>query len=225
MKKVPCFILARKNSKGIKGKNTILLNGIPLILHTINYVKKCKLVSDIVISTDDPKIAKISDKYKCFTIYPRPKKLSNDLASAESALKHALIIYEKNFGETDIVTYAQVTEPFRPKRIIDNCINMLKKNKNLDSCFAAFKQQKNFWILKKNRLARLTLFDERYKPRQIKKSIYREDTGIALATRSKFIRKGERLGKKVKCIPYENPFYNIDINSMRDLKIARKLIS
>ena len=29
-----------------------------------------------------------------------------------------------------------------------------------------------------------------------KKPTYREDTGIALATRSKFIRKGERIGKK-----------------------------
>ena len=29
-----------------------------------------------------------------------------------------------------------------------------------------------------------------------KKPTYREDTGVALATRSKFIRKGERIGKK-----------------------------
>ncbi len=225
MKKIPCFILARKNSKSVKKKNLRKLNKKTLIEITIDYLKKCKLISDIVISTDDSAIARISKKNNCFTIYPRPKYLSSDKATTEIALKHALTIYEKECGETDIVTYAQVTEPFRPKRIMDNCINMLKKNRNLDSCFAAFKQQKNFWILKKNQLTRLTLFDERYKPRQIKKSIFREDTGIALATRSKFIRKGERLGKKVKCIPYENPFYNIDINSMEDLKVARKLIS
>ena len=55
MKKVPCFILARKNSKAIKNKNITSLGGIPLIMHTINYVKKSKLISDIVISTDDLK--------------------------------------------------------------------------------------------------------------------------------------------------------------------------
>ena len=94
MKKVPCFILARKNSKAVKNKNIILLGGVPLIMHTINYVKKSKLISDIVISTDDPKVAKIAKKNKCFVIFPRPKKLSNDNAPTEAALYHALKIYE-----------------------------------------------------------------------------------------------------------------------------------
>ena len=49
MKKVPCFILARKNSKAVKNKNIILLGGVPLIMHTINYVKKSQLISDIVV--------------------------------------------------------------------------------------------------------------------------------------------------------------------------------
>ena len=83
MKKVPCFILARKNSKAVKNKNIISIGGIPLIMHTINYVKKSKLISDIVISTDDPKVAKIAKKNKCFVIFPRPKKLSNDNAPTE----------------------------------------------------------------------------------------------------------------------------------------------
>ncbi len=222
MKKVPCFILARKNSKGIKGKNTILLNGIPLILHTINYVKKCKLVSDIVISTDDPKIAKISDKYKCFTIFPRPKKLSNDLASTESALKHALIIYENKKKKVDVIAYVQITEPFRPKGILDNCIDKLIKDKKVDSCFAAYEQHKNFWIKKSKKILRLSKYEERYLRRQIKKPVLREDTGIALATRARLIKLGERIGKNVKYIGYNNPEFNVDINTLQDLKFAKK---
>ena len=222
MKKVPCFILARKNSKGIKGKNTILLNGIPLILHTINYVKKCKLVSDIVISTDDPKVAKISDKYKCFTIFPRPKKLSNDLASTESALKHALIIYENKKKQVDVIAYVQITEPFRPKGILDNCIDKLIKDKKVDSCFAAYEQHKNFWIKKSKKILRLSKYEERYLSRQIKKPVLREDTGIALATRARLIKLGERIGKNVKYIGYNNPEFNVDINTLQDLKFAKK---
>ena len=45
-KKIPCIILARKNSK-IELKIEILIN------HTINYLKKVKLIDDIIISTDD----------------------------------------------------------------------------------------------------------------------------------------------------------------------------
>ena len=84
-KKIPCIVLARKNSKGIKNKNRINLNGKPLIQHTIDHLKKVKLIYYIVISTDDNKIANIS-KNNCFTIFPRPKKLSNDYATSEVAL-------------------------------------------------------------------------------------------------------------------------------------------
>tara|TARA_B100000003_G_C10900762_1_gene359163 strand:+ start:657 stop:1328 length:672 start_codon:yes stop_codon:yes gene_type:complete len=222
MKKIPCLVLARKNSKSIKKKNLRKLSGFTLIEITIKYLKKSKLISDIVVSTDDKHIAKISKKNKCFTIYPRPKELATDTATTESALKHALKIYENKYGKTNIVAYAQVTEPFRPKDIMDKCINTLIKNSKVDSCFASFKQKKNFWIMKNNFLKRISPYDERFKPRQIKKPTYREDTGIALATRSKFIRKGERIGKKVKCISYEDPKYNIDINNIEDLNLAKK---
>ena len=49
---VMAIILARKNSKGLKDKNIKKLNGLPLILHTINLAKKSKLIDDIVVSTD-----------------------------------------------------------------------------------------------------------------------------------------------------------------------------
>jgi CMP-N-acetylneuraminic acid synthetase len=89
-KKIPCFILARKNSKSLKDKNKFLLNKIPLIQHTINFAKKSKYVTDIVISTDDKKIAEIGKNNKCIVIYPRPKKLSNDQATSIEALSHAV---------------------------------------------------------------------------------------------------------------------------------------
>ena len=224
MKRIPCFILARKNSKSVKNKNIVKLNGIPLIVYTIKYVKKSKLVSDIIISTDDPKVAKISEKYNCFTIYPRPKNLSNDRASAEAALKHALKIYESKSKIVDVLAYVQITEPFRPRNILDQCIAKLLKNKKIDSCFAAYAQHKNFWVKKSNKLVRISNYKDRYKRRQIKNTILREDTGIALATRAKFIKLGERIGKNIRCIEYKDPKFNIDINTLDDLKFAKRQI-
>lgn len=222
--KIPCIILARKNSKGIKNKNQIKLNGISLIQHTINFVKKIKLIDDIVISTDDKKIANISKNNKCFTVYPRPRKLSNDKATSEMALAHALKIYEDKKGKTKITVFVQTTEFFKSVKILQSCIKMLIKNKEVDSCFAAYEQHKNFWISHNNYLKRISPYKERYKPRQVKKSIYREDTGLGLATRSYLIRKGERIGKKVKCISYTDPKYSFDLNSKEDLKLLKKII-
>ena len=77
---IPCVILARKNSRGLKDKNIRKLNNLTLIEHSIIYAKNSKLVSDIIISTDDIRVKKISEKHKCFTIFPRPKRLSNDFS-------------------------------------------------------------------------------------------------------------------------------------------------
>ena len=224
-KKIPCILIARKNSKGIKNKNRMIINGKPLIEHSINYLKKCKFINDIVVSTDDIKIAEISNKKKCFTIFPRPKKLCTDTASTEVVLKHALQVYEKQYGTTDITAFIQATEFFKPKKFLDNCIKTLIRNKKIDSCFVAYKQYKNFWVSKKGYLKRISPFAERYKPRQLKKPVFREDTGLGIATRSRFIRNGQRVGNRVKCISYTDPLFSFDLNHKSDLKLIKKLSS
>jgi len=222
--KIPCFILCRKNSKGLKNKNKLKIGNKTLFDITLDYVKKCKYVTNIVVNSDDSLILKKAKLKKCFVI-KRPKNLSGDRVSSENVLKHSIQIFEKKFGKTKYSGYVQVTEPFRPKNILNNCFKKIINTK-FDSCFAAYIHHKNFWLLKKkNRLVRLTKFNERKKPRQTKKPILREDTGIALATKSYYLRKGERIGKNVTCIFYDDPKYNIDINRLEDLKLARKIFS
>ena len=59
-----------------------------------------------------------------------------------------------------------------------------------------------------------------YTSRQIGTKLYREDTGLACATRSKFWRKGKRIGKKVYLIINEDSLTGIDIHNIHDLKLA-----
>ena len=59
-----------------------------------------------------------------------------------------------------------------------------------------------------------------YTSRQISPKLYREDTGLACATRAKFWRKGKRIGKNVKFIINNDSITGIDIHSKIDLKIA-----
>ncbi len=221
--KIPCFILCRKNSKGLKNKNKLMIGKKTLFDITLDYVKKSKYVTDVVVSSDDSSILNKAKLKNCFII-KRPKNLSGDKISSEKVLKHAIEIFENQFGKSKYSGYVQVTEPFRPKNILDDCFKKIINSK-YDSCFAAYAQYKNYWLIeKKNILTRLTNFKDRKKPRQIKKPILREDTGIALATKSYYLRKGERIGKKVTCVIYDNPKYNIDINELEDLKLARKIL-
>jgi len=221
---IPCFILARKGSKGLKNKNLIKLNNKPLIEYTIEYAKKCKYISHIMISTDDIRIVKIAKKHKCIVIYPRPSKLSNDTAQSEPALLHAAKYFIKNIGKFDIYAYLQITEPLRPKNILNLCIKKLIDNKKIDSAFAGYEMHKNFWIKRKSTFTRISPLNEINLPRQIKKTIYREDTGVALASRFKFLKKLKRIGKNVYIIRYKNSSGIVDIHSQEDLKIANFIL-
>ena len=59
--KILCTICARGNSKGIP-KNLRLLNGIPLINHTINHAIKSKIFDCMAVSSDDKEIINVAKK-------------------------------------------------------------------------------------------------------------------------------------------------------------------
>tara|TARA_B110000003_G_C16642504_1_gene530695 strand:+ start:1998 stop:2687 length:690 start_codon:yes stop_codon:yes gene_type:complete len=218
--KIPCFILVRKNSKGLINKNKKKIGNKTLVQHAILYAKKSKFITDIVVSTDDISINKLAKKNGCLTIFPRPKKFSHDRARTEPALLHAAQEFIKINGKFDIYTYMQATEPFRPKKILDACINSLLSDKSLDSAFAGYAMHKNFWY--KNISKYKTLTNKKFSnlPRQIKPTIFREDTGIALASRFKILKKGNRIGKNVTIHAYEGIYGLIDIHEQNDLKLA-----
>ena len=225
---LPCFILARKNSKGLKNKNIYNFLGKPLIQHTIDFAKKTKSVTDIIISTDDPKVVKIAKKNRCLVIYPRPKSLTSDKATSLDALRHAALHMIKKKYEFDIFCYLQVTEPLRPKNILEACIKNLKMNKNINSSFAAFIMKKNFWFNNGNKLKMISSLAESYSPRQKRKPIYREDCGISLASRKKVLIKNKKLYMKpIKIVSYSGYEGLLDIHGKKDIslgKILNKLI-
>ena len=84
------IIPARGGSKRLPNKNVLLLDGIPLIAHSIMYAQQnANLIDAIFVSTDDEKIKEIALKYGAQVI-ERPKELSGDLEQTVSALKHFL---------------------------------------------------------------------------------------------------------------------------------------
>lgn len=223
---VAAIILARGGSKGLKKKNIQLVNGRPLISYTINDAKKSKIVDRIIVSTDDKEIARVALEEGAEVPFLRPPDLSSDQATSEAALKHVVEWLSQNESyEPEIIVYLQATEPLRPKNIIDNCINILLKEKNIDTAFAALETHKNYWRIDENKVAYRLAKDITYGTRrQDKESIFREDTGIALAVRRSVVLNGNRIGNHCRIVPYIHPGSLIDIHDEFDLKLAEYLI-
>ena len=74
--KVIAIIPARGGSKGVPRKNVRQLAGKPLITHTLLQAKQTPGLDRIVVSTDDPEIAAISEQLGVEVVW-RPKHRSD----------------------------------------------------------------------------------------------------------------------------------------------------
>ena len=123
--------LARGGSKGIKNKNIIKINKLPLIAYTIKEAKKSKFLTDYIISTDSNLIAKVAKKFGANTPFLRPKKYSTANASSVSALIHAVKFMEKkNKIKYDYIVELMCTNPLKNKNDINSVIKKIIKFKS-----------------------------------------------------------------------------------------------
>lgn len=223
--KIAAIILARSGSMGLRNKNILNLNGLPLIAHTIKILKNVKKINKIYVSTDSIRIAKISKKFGAEVPFLRPKSLAKNMTTSEDALCYTLKKLKKEkIYNPDFIVYTQVTEPFKTSKIITKAIEILEKKK-LDSVFTAKPYKKNIWYkISKNKYRRLNNFEKYGLPRQKKVKLYREDTGVVCVSQAKVILAKKRIGDKIEILPYENPFDYIDIHSKEDLKVANLIM-
>jgi CMP-N,N'-diacetyllegionaminic acid synthase len=224
--KIVAIILARKGSKGLKNKNIRLLNSKPLIHYAIDAAKKSKLINKTYVVTDSEKIKEISLKNGAEVPFLRNKKYSQDKSTTEEALRNFLDeLKSKKKYVPDIIVYLQTTDIFRKVKLIDKCIMNLIIDRSIDSSFVVTPSHKNYWFADDNKnLKRLNKGRNKYLPRQKKIPIYREDTGLCLATRNHCITKFDRIGKNIKLVKNDSIIDMIDIHSEYDLWLANQII-
>ena len=221
---VVAIIGARGGSKGLPRKNIRPLAGKPLIAWSIEIARDCALVDRTIVSTDDAEIAEVARKFGAEVPFMRPAELGADFASTESYLTHAVEWLEREEGyRTDIVLFLQTTDIFRKKAHVESVIRNVLSDPTVDSSFVVYPDHKNYWRQYPDGFKRT---DERgHGSRQLKEKVFREDTGIACATRARFIKAGRRIGDTVVPVFNEDTCSAIDIHTEFDLWLAEKVIS
>jgi len=77
---IVAVVSARAGSKGVLNKNIKLLNGKPLILHSLKSLLNIKEIDKVVLSSDSEKILNIAKKLLIILIYLRFFKIMNFLS-------------------------------------------------------------------------------------------------------------------------------------------------
>jgi len=127
-----CIIPARGGSKRIPKKNSREFCGKPMIAYSIEAAKKTQLFDRIIVSTDSSEIAEVAKKYGAEVPFIRPAALSDDHATSDQVIIHALEWMQEQqiFPEYACCIYA--TAPFVQPDFIKKGLDILK-TKNASS--------------------------------------------------------------------------------------------
>ena len=144
----------------------------------------------------------------------------------QSAIINSLGIYsqaEETLNKRfDLCCFLTCTDLFRISNWIDEGIEFLTKNQDYESFFVANKTHKNYWEydLNKEKYSRLAKWMSVYSSRQVRKPIFREDTGLTCISRSTLWKEKKRIGDFNKIVEDDRFETSIDIHSSFDLFLA-----
>jgi CMP-N,N'-diacetyllegionaminic acid synthase len=216
MSKILAFIPARGGSKGIPNKNIKLFNGKPLIEWTIESALKSKLIHKVIVSSDSKKILSLSKNFGADVIL-RPKNISGDRSTTESAINHCIKNLEDSF---DVIVLLSPTSPIRRKEDIDNAIKQFKLKK-LDSCFSASRLN-DFLIWKYNKkIKKFKSINYDFKNRGIRQNRelnYVENGSIYVFRRDLIKYKNNRIAGKIGMY-LMNFWQSFEIDEKNDWKL------
>ena len=111
-KNIVAIVPARANSKRIPGKNIKKFNGKPIIVNTIEKLKKSKIFDRIIVSTDSKKIAKIAAKCGAEIPFKRSKVLSNETTHTTAVISDCVKFLIKENYKFDYVCCVYAPNPF-----------------------------------------------------------------------------------------------------------------
>lgn len=222
-KKYLSIIPARGQSKRVKNKNILPLNGKPLIAYTINSALKSKYLDKVFVSSDNTAILEMSKRFGAETL-KRPRNLAKDTSTTFDVIKHAI----KNIKGFEYVVVLQPTSPLRDEKHIDKAINFLKKKK-ADAVISVCKEDHSpLWsnVLPKDKSLKGFLKEEIVNKRsQDLKNYYRLNGAIYICKIKKLLEK-KSFFLKDNIYAFEmSREKSIDIDTKLDFILAEFLLS
>lgn len=209
------IIPARGGSKGIPRKNLQVIGAYPLIAYSILVARASKLVSRVVVSTDDKEIADTARAYGAEVPFIRPASISGDNANIGDAVQHMLAaLRECENYDPDIVAEMYPTHPFRTPELIDHLLSQMEQGYRLLRTVHPIHLVRHTWCTINSDG---TICKKNFKNGG-HKSIAMRTYGIFFARSTRRVPRGTYIHT------LKNPEQLIDIDDPQDLALARSLV-
>jgi CMP-N,N'-diacetyllegionaminic acid synthase len=150
MGNVVAVIPARGGSKGLPGKNILLLMGKSVLVYTVEAALQARSLDRVILSTDSEEIAEVGRLAGAEVLFMRPAELATDSAHPTAVLEHAVTYLEETEGYiTELVVTLQPTSPLRVSSDIDDAVQLLQNNGEMDSVITIMEVGlPPYWVLR-----------------------------------------------------------------------------
>lgn len=215
---VLAVIPARGGSKGIPRKNLRILAGKPLLWYIVRAAQQSRLITRIVVSTEDEEIAMIARRFGAEVIL-RPQELAGDTVPLDPVVFHALRQVEKRGERVDIVATLQPTSPLLKPATIDKAVAILARNE-ADTVISVVNRTHLYWTV--DECGNYVPMYERRVNRQFLPPVFQETGGI-IASRREVITESNRIGPRLMLVELDDE-EAVDIDTDLDWWVAEKLL-
>lgn len=138
--KIVAFLPVKGTSERIKNKNTTLLNGKPLFLHTLEKLVSCSFIDEVYLDTEKDEIYDMAKHTGCYYLKRDPELATNKTDG------HSLFYNEAKNVEADIYVQILGTSPFIKPETIKRGIEILAEHpEKYDSVILVKRDKQYTW--------------------------------------------------------------------------------
>ena len=207
--KVVAFLPAKGASARINNKNTKLLDGKPLFLHTLEKLAACDFIDEVYLDTESEEIMDMASEVNCKFLHRDPALASNQTDG------NRLFMNEVAHVEADVYVQILGTSPFIEVETLRRAVDIVAApGATHDSAVLVRKDKHYLWA--NGRPA----YDVAHIPNSVDlPDVVAETMGMYVITRKAALKTGRRIGDYPAMIE-ASPLEAFDVNWPEDFEMA-----
>lgn len=220
------IIPARGGSKGLPGKNVRLLDGRPLIGHSILAALEAPSVTRVIVSTEAAEIAEVAMREGAEVPFLRPLELSQDETPTLDVLRHVLLELEAREGyRPEEIVLLQPTSPLRTYEDIEGAL-ALRRREGADRVVSVTPVKHHpSWMFHLDEHGRaIPYVGEQGSRRQDLSALYALNGAVYVYRREHLLRTVPLPAEEVRLWVME-PETSVDIDTLLDFELAEFLLA
>lgn len=219
------IIPARGGSKGIPGKNMLLIGNKPLIGHSIQTAVESNSLSNIVVTSDDQSILNYASAFGV-TTHLRPAILATDTSPIVETIIEVLKFTEKaNKKAYDSIMILQPTSPLRETWHLHEALALLETYRDSNSVISVSSinhpHPARMYEIKKDYLSPLLPEFEELNRQQLP-PLYIRNGSIYIVRRNELLKQKKIMIKPAVAYLMDNKYF-LNIDEPKDLLLARTI--